>query len=51
MKLSQLKKIALILGTAALLQGCAATLVGGAAAGTKVATDPARWVRRSMMKR
>ncbi|MDU6259360.1 MAG: division/outer membrane stress-associated lipid-binding lipoprotein [Haemophilus parainfluenzae] len=40
MKLSQLKKIALILGTAALLQGCAAALVGGAAAGTKVATDP-----------
>ena len=40
MKLTQFKKLAFILGTSIILQGCAAAVVGGAAAGAKVATDP-----------
>ncbi|OOF59046.1 division/outer membrane stress-associated lipid-binding lipoprotein [Rodentibacter myodis] len=41
MKLASLKKLAFVLGTTVLLQGCAAALIGGVAAGTtKVATDP-----------
>lgn len=34
------KKVALILGTTVLLQGCVAALVGGGAVATKVGTDP-----------
>ena len=40
MKLTQFKKLAFILGTSIILQGCVAAVVGGAAAGAKVATDP-----------
>ena len=40
MKLTQFKKLAFILGTSIILQGCAAAVVGGTAAGAKVATDP-----------
>ena len=38
MKLTQFKKLAFILGTSIILQGCAAAVVGGTAAGAKVAT-------------
>jgi len=40
MKLTPLKKLAFVLGASIMLQGCAAAVVGGAAAGAKVATDP-----------
>ncbi|OOF40177.1 MULTISPECIES: division/outer membrane stress-associated lipid-binding lipoprotein [Rodentibacter] len=40
MKLTPVKKLAFILSTSILLQGCVAAVLGGAAAGTKVATDP-----------
>ena len=40
MKLTQFKKLAFILGTSIILQGCAAAVVGGTAAGAKVETNP-----------
>ncbi|OOF37931.1 osmotically-inducible protein OsmY [Rodentibacter rarus] len=40
MTLTSFKKPVLILMASILLQGCVAALLGGAAAGTKVATDP-----------
>ncbi len=40
MTMKQLKKFAFIGLSALMLQGCAAALLGGAAVGTKVATDP-----------
>lgn len=40
MKLTPLKKLAFVLGASIMLQGCVAAVLGGAAAGTKVATDP-----------
>ncbi|MCX2961433.1 division/outer membrane stress-associated lipid-binding lipoprotein [Rodentibacter caecimuris] len=40
MKLSSFKKLAFIISASVLLQGCVAAVLGGAAAGTKVATDP-----------
>ncbi|MCQ9120569.1 osmotically-inducible protein OsmY [Rodentibacter pneumotropicus] len=40
MKLTPVKKLAFILSASILLQGCVAAVLGGAAAGTKVATDP-----------
>ncbi|OOF36076.1 division/outer membrane stress-associated lipid-binding lipoprotein [Rodentibacter heidelbergensis] len=40
MTLTPFKKLALILTASILLQGCVAAVLGGAAAGTKVATDP-----------
>ncbi len=40
MQLTPFKKLAFILGTTIMLQGCVAAVLGGAAAGTKVATDP-----------
>ncbi|BFU59985.1 MULTISPECIES: division/outer membrane stress-associated lipid-binding lipoprotein [Rodentibacter] len=40
MKLTPFKKLAFVLGTTIMLQGCVAAVLGGAAAGTKVATDP-----------
>ncbi|OOF69655.1 division/outer membrane stress-associated lipid-binding lipoprotein [Rodentibacter caecimuris] len=40
MKLTQLKKLAFILSTSILLQGCVAALIGGGAAATKIGTDP-----------
>jgi len=40
MKLTPFKKLAFVLGASIMLQGCVAALVGGAAAGAKVATDP-----------
>ncbi|EIJ67448.1 MULTISPECIES: division/outer membrane stress-associated lipid-binding lipoprotein [Pasteurellaceae] len=40
MHIRQLKKLVLILGSALLLQGCVAALIGGGAAATKVGTDP-----------
>ncbi|PVX31906.1 osmotically-inducible protein OsmY [Pasteurella langaaensis DSM 22999] len=40
MAIKNVKKFAFILGSALLLQGCAAALLGGAAVGGKVATDP-----------
>ncbi|QPB42742.1 division/outer membrane stress-associated lipid-binding lipoprotein [Rodentibacter haemolyticus] len=40
MQLTSFKKLAFILGTTVMLQGCVAAVLGGAAAGTKVATDP-----------
>ncbi|TGY51155.1 divisome-associated lipoprotein YraP [Rodentibacter caecimuris] len=40
MKLTSFKKLAFIISASVLLQGCVAAVLGGAAAGTKVATDP-----------
>ncbi|THA07476.1 division/outer membrane stress-associated lipid-binding lipoprotein [Rodentibacter pneumotropicus] len=40
MKLTPVKKLVFILSASILLQGCVAAVLGGAAAGTKVATDP-----------
>lgn len=40
MKLTPLKKLVFILSASIMLQGCVAAALGGAAAGTKVATDP-----------
>lgn len=40
MKLTSFKKLAFILTASIMLQGCVAAALGGAAAGTKVATDP-----------
>ena len=40
MKLTPLKKLAFVLGASIMLQGCVAAVLGGAAAGAKVATDP-----------
>ncbi|MBF0751717.1 MULTISPECIES: division/outer membrane stress-associated lipid-binding lipoprotein [Pasteurellaceae] len=40
MKLTSFKKLAFIISATVLLQGCVAAVLGGAAAGTKVATDP-----------
>lgn len=40
MKLTPFKKLAFVLGASIMLQGCVAAVLGGAAAGTKVATDP-----------
>ena len=40
MKLTPFKKLAFVLGASIMLQGCVAAVVGGAAAGAKVATDP-----------
>ncbi|OOF66259.1 division/outer membrane stress-associated lipid-binding lipoprotein [Rodentibacter sp. Ppn85] len=40
MKLTSLKKLVFIMSVSVLLQGCVAAVLGGAAAGTKVATDP-----------
>ncbi|OOF48170.1 osmotically-inducible protein OsmY [Rodentibacter trehalosifermentans] len=40
MTLTPLKKLVCILTASILLQGCVAAVLGGAAAGTKVATDP-----------
>ena len=34
------KKLAFVLGASIMLQGCVAAVLGGAAAGAKVATDP-----------
>ena len=40
MKLTPFKKLAFVLGASIMLQGCVAAVLGGAAAGVKVATDP-----------
>lgn len=40
MKLTPFKKLAFVLGASIMLQGCVAAVLGGAAAGTKIATDP-----------
>ncbi|OOF87973.1 osmotically-inducible protein OsmY [Rodentibacter ratti] len=40
MKLTSFKELAFILTASIMLQGCVAAALGGAAAGTKVATDP-----------
>ena len=40
MTFTPFKKFALILGASVMLQGCVAAVLGGAAAGAKVATDP-----------
>lgn len=40
MTIKNVKKLVFILGSALLLQGCVAALLGGAAVGGKVATDP-----------
>ena len=40
MKLTPFKKLAFVLGASIMLPGCVAAVLGGAAAGTKVATDP-----------
>ncbi|MCI7354297.1 MAG: division/outer membrane stress-associated lipid-binding lipoprotein [[Actinobacillus] rossii] len=40
MTIKHIKKLAFVLSSAILLQGCAAALLGGAAVGGKVATDP-----------
>lgn len=40
MKLTPFKKLAFVLGASIMLQGCVAAVLGGAAAGAKVATDP-----------
>lgn len=40
MKLTSFKKLAFIFTASIMLQGCVAAALGGAAAGTKVATDP-----------
>ncbi|MBS6026428.1 periplasmic or secreted lipoprotein [Haemophilus pittmaniae] len=40
MKSNKLKKLAFIIGASIALQGCVAAVLGGAAVGTKVATDP-----------
>ena len=40
MTFTPFKKFAFILGASVMLQGCVAAVLGGAAAGAKVATDP-----------
>ena len=40
MKLTPFKKLAFVLGASIILQGCVAAVLGGAAAGAKIATDP-----------
>ncbi|MDU8924776.1 division/outer membrane stress-associated lipid-binding lipoprotein [Pasteurellaceae bacterium LIM206] len=40
MHITQFKKLAVIFGSALLLQGCVAALIGGGAAAAKVGTDP-----------
>ena len=40
MKLTPFKKLAFVLGASIMLQGCVAAVLGGAAAGAKIATDP-----------
>lgn len=46
MKLTQFKKLAFILGTSIILQGCAAAVVGGAAAVAKSRQILEQWVLR-----
>lgn len=40
MTIKHIKKLAFVLGSAVLLQGCIAAVLGGAAVGGKIATDP-----------
>ena len=46
MKLTQFKKLAFILGTSIILQGCAAAVVGGTAAAQKSRQILEQWVLR-----
>ena len=46
MKLTQFKKISLHAGTSIILQGCAAAVVGGTAAGAKSRQILEQWVLR-----